>query len=172
MKILIYGAGVVGSTYGWLLHKKGHDVTILARSEKRNALRENGIHIVCQDFRNGERKVSDIIFNPHIIDELSADNDFDYIIVATNKLQLPSVLPSLKAGAGKANIVFFQNNWDSFDEIASYLRPEQYFFGFPFMVGGGRNGLENISLCHSCRTLLRYHMCRWCSAIHQRNRYT
>ena len=99
MKILIYGAGVVGSTYGWLLHKKGHDVTILARSEKRNALRENGIHIVCQDFRNGERKVSDIIFNPHIIDELSADNDFDYIIVATNKLQLPSVLPSLKAGA-------------------------------------------------------------------------
>ncbi|WP_373841247.1 ketopantoate reductase family protein [Bacteroides heparinolyticus] len=157
MKILIYGAGVVGSTYGWLLHKKGHDVTILAHSEKRNALRENGIHIVCQDFRNGERKVSDIIFNPHIIDELSADNDFDYIIVATNKLQLPSVLPSLKAGAGKANIVFFQNNWDSFDEIASYLRPEQYFFGFPFMVGGGRNGLEIRSyisgLKYSCTPL-------------------
>jgi len=24
-------------------------------------------------------------------------------------------------------------------EIAKYLSPEKYFFGFPFMVGGGRN---------------------------------
>ena len=81
-------------------------------------------------FQKWQKKESDVIFSPHIIDELSADNDFDYIIVATNKLQLPSVLPSLKAGAGKANIVFFQNNWDPFDEIASYLRPEQYFSAF------------------------------------------
>ena len=70
MKILIYGAGIVDSTYGWLLHKKGHDVTILVRSGNRNALRKKGIHIVCQDFRNDERKMSDIIFNPHIIDKL------------------------------------------------------------------------------------------------------
>lgn len=39
---------------------------------------------------------------------------------------------------GKAHVLFFQNNWDCFDEIACFLRPELYFFGFPFMVGGGR----------------------------------
>ena len=152
MKILIYGAGVVGSTYGWLLHENGNDVTVLVRKEKKVALAGNGIHIVCQDFRNDTKGVSDVVFKPHVIDELPADNDFDYIIVATNKLQLPSVLPALKAGAGKANIVFFQHNWDAFDEIASYLRPEQYFFGFPFMVGGERNGLE----IHSYISGLKY----------------
>lgn len=31
MKILIYGAGVVGCTYGWQLSKVGCDVTVLVR---------------------------------------------------------------------------------------------------------------------------------------------
>ena len=46
--------------------------------------------------------------------------------------------------AGKAHILFFQNIWDDFDEIARHLLPEQYFFGFPFMAGGGRdeNGIR------------------------------
>ena len=46
-------------------------------------------------------------------------------------------MPVLSQSARKANILFFQNNWDSFDEIANNLASEQYFFGFPFMVGGG-----------------------------------
>ena len=58
--------------------------------------------------------------------------------VSTNKLQLSTILPSLSKSAGKANVVFFQNNWDVFTEIDKYLKPEQYFFAFPFMVGGGK----------------------------------
>lgn len=142
MKILIYGPGVVGSTYGWQLHLQGHDISILVRKEKHELYSKQGIHIICEDFRRREKKISDVIFKPHVIDELSPDNDFDYIIVATNKLQISKVLPVLKERSGKANIVFFLNLWDSFDEIASYLRPEQYFFSFPFMVGGGRNENE------------------------------
>ena len=58
--------------------------------------------------------------------------------VSTNKLQLSTILPSLSKSAGKANVVFFQNNWDVFTEIDKYLKLEQYFFAFPFMVGGGK----------------------------------
>ena len=36
MKILIYGAGVVGCTYGWQLSKAGCDVTVLVRKGKKN----------------------------------------------------------------------------------------------------------------------------------------
>ncbi|MDO4789342.1 MAG: 2-dehydropantoate 2-reductase N-terminal domain-containing protein [Porphyromonas sp.] len=138
MKILIYGPGVVGSTYGWQLHRQGHEISVLVRKEKYELYTKEGIHISCQDFREGRKNVSKIIFRPHVIDELRADNDFDYIIVSTTKLQISEVLPVLKESAGKANIVFFQNIWDYFDEIAGYLRPEQYFFSFPFMLGGGR----------------------------------
>lgn len=35
MKILIYGAGVVGCTYGWQLSKAGCDVTVLVRKGQK-----------------------------------------------------------------------------------------------------------------------------------------
>lgn len=139
MKILIYGAGVTGCTYGWQLSQAGCDVTVLVREGKKKAIDENGINIHCSDFRGGQKKVEQIVFRPHVIERLSADNDYEYIIVSVNNTHLAEVLPVLPKSSGKANILFFQNNWDSFDTIAQYLSPEQYFFGFPFMVGGGRD---------------------------------
>lgn len=138
MKILIYGAGIIGSTYGWQLAVAGHDVTILVKKGQRQSIEEHGIHLVCQDFRGGRKEVVDTVFRPLVIDELDTYNDFEYIIVTTNNMQLSDVLPVLGISAGKAHILFFQNNWDCYEEIDRHLKPEQYFFGFPFMVGGGR----------------------------------
>ena len=134
MKILIYGAGVVGCTYGWQLSKAGCDVTVLVRKGQKEFVQKNGIHIICSDFREKVKKDTDIIFKPTVIDELSSNNDFEYIIVSTNKLQLSTILPSLSKSAGKANVVFFQNNWDVFTEIDKYLKPEQYFFQYRHLV--------------------------------------
>lgn len=139
MKILIYGAGVVGCTYGWQLSSAGCDVTVLVRKGQKELVQKDGFHIICSDFRGKTRKDTDIIFKPTVIDELSSNNEFEYIIVSTNKFQLSSVLPTLSKYAGKANVAFFQNNWDTFNEIDKYLKPEQYFFAFPFMVGGGKD---------------------------------
>lgn len=139
MKILIYGAGVVGCTYGWQLSKAGYDVAVLVRQGQKELIRKEGIHLFCSDFRGGSRKDTDILFTPTVVDGLSPNNDFDFILVSVNKLQLPSVLPVLSKSAGKANVVFFQNNWDVFTEIDKHLMPEQYFFAFPFMVGGGKD---------------------------------
>jgi 2-dehydropantoate 2-reductase len=139
MKILIYGAGIVGCTYGWQLSEAGHDVSILVRKGNRSQVEESGIAIHCTDFRRGQRQVKQIVFHPKVIEKLSSENDYEYIIVSTNNLNLKEVLPVLGESVGKAHILFFQNIWDDFDAIASYLSPEQYFFGFPFMVGGGRD---------------------------------
>jgi len=139
MKLLIYGAGVVGCTYGWQLSEAGHDVTVLVRKGKQQVVEQNGIRIQCDDFRGNEKKSVDIIFHPKAIEELSPENDYEYIIVPTNNLQLKDILPTLGESAGRAHIVFFQNIWDDFEAIANSLSPEQYFFGFPFMVGGGRD---------------------------------
>ncbi len=38
MKILIYGAGVVGCTYGWQLSQAGCDVTVLVRKGQKKKL--------------------------------------------------------------------------------------------------------------------------------------
>ena len=51
MKILIYGAGVVGCTYGWQLSKAGCDVTVLVRKGQKEFVQKNGIHFIWSDFR-------------------------------------------------------------------------------------------------------------------------
>jgi 2-dehydropantoate 2-reductase len=139
MKILIYGAGIVGTTYGWQLSQAGHEVSVLVKKEKKQTVENSGIYLHCTDFRENKRQVIETVFRPQVIDKLSSENEYEFIIVTVNNIQLQQVLPVLSQSAGKANILFFQNNWDSFDEIANYLAPEQYFFGFPFMVGGGMN---------------------------------
>lgn len=139
MKILIYGAGIVGCTYGWQLSEAGCDITVLVRSDKKESIEQEGITINCSDFRSGTKVVKEIDFCPKVIDHLLADNDFEYIIVTTNNLHLTEIVPILKESAGQAHILFFQNMWiDDFREIGKYLSPDQYFFGFPFMAGGGR----------------------------------
>ena len=80
MKILIYGAGVVGCTYGWQLSKAGCDVAVLVRKEQKELVQKDGIRIICSDFREKTRKDTDIIFKPTVIDELSSNNDFEYIL--------------------------------------------------------------------------------------------
>lgn len=40
MKILIYGAGVVGCTYGWQLSKVGYDVTVLVRKGQKELVQK------------------------------------------------------------------------------------------------------------------------------------
>lgn len=147
MKILIYGAGVIGCTYGWQLAKAGCDISILVRKGKKLEIEEKGINIHCTDLRDGKKNVQNIIFQPKVIDTLSADNNFDYIIVTTNNLNLDDVLMTLKESAGKAHILFFQNMWiDEIEKIKNYLSSDQYFFGFPFMAGGGKNqnGINSI----------------------------
>lgn len=153
MKILIYGAGIVGCTYGWQLSEAGYDITVLVRPDKKEDIEREGIAINCSDFRSGKKIVEDVIFRPKVIDYLSEDNDFEYIIITTNNLHLKEILPILKESRGNAHILFFQNMWiDNFNEIEKYLSPNQYFFGFPFMAGGGKES----NTIHSAVSGLKY----------------
>lgn len=142
MKILILGAGVIGCTYGWQLSKVGCDVSFLIRQGKKRILDEEGFKIHCTDYRGQRRHIDEFVFRPNIIEELSPNHDYEYIIVTTNNLYIKDVLSILSQSSGIAHILFMQNIWDDFDEIEKYLLPEQYFFGFPFMAGGGRNKNE------------------------------
>ena len=139
MKILIYGAWIIGTTYGWQLSKAGHDVSVLVKKGKKQIVENNGIYLHCTDFRDNKKQVIETVFRPQVIEGLLPENDYEFIIVTVNIIQLQQILPVLAQSAGKATILFFQNNWDNFDEIANYLAPEKYFFGFPFMAGGGVN---------------------------------
>lgn len=142
MNILIYGAGVIGCTYGWQLTKAGCNVSFFVRKGKKARLDKEGFKIHCTDYRGKEKHIEELFFHPTIIEELSPKHDFEYIIVTTNNLFIKDILPVLSKSAGNAHILFMQNIWNDFEEIEKHLRPEQYFFGFPFMAGGGRTENE------------------------------
>jgi 2-dehydropantoate 2-reductase len=56
MKILVYGAGVIGTLYAARLGSGGHQVTVLARSQRLGDTRQNGL--VIEDVPSGVRSVA------------------------------------------------------------------------------------------------------------------
>jgi ketopantoate reductase len=139
MKLLILGAGVIGASYGWQLAEAGQDVTLLVRAEKK-ALLQDGIPIHCRDERSKPARQVETVFCPKIVESFAPQDGYDLILVCVKSNQLEAVLPMLAHNSGKADILFFQNNWWGDQKIRALLQPEQYFFGFSRLVGGWRTG--------------------------------
>jgi 2-dehydropantoate 2-reductase len=138
-KILILGAGVIGTLYGWQLQKSGCNVTHLIRKSKIDMYKSSGIQIRCLDLRTSKRSVIEEGYHPGFVDSLSKNEKYDFIIVAVNSNQLEDILHMLKNYSGTANIVFLQNMRPGDDElIAKYLDASRYFIAYPFKAGGGR----------------------------------
>jgi ketopantoate reductase len=53
MRILVVGAGVIGSVYAGRLLEAGHSVTLCARGRRFNELHEGGL--ILEDAQTGER---------------------------------------------------------------------------------------------------------------------
>lgn len=140
MRILIIGAGVIGATYGWQLSQAGQDVTLLVRKGTQARIEQDGIPIHCLDLREKPAKQVEVVYHPKLTAEITATDNYELIIVAVKCHQLSSVLPLLQEGqAGNADILFFLNYWSG-EEIEHALPSSSYLFGFPWVVGGGREG--------------------------------
>jgi ketopantoate reductase len=74
MKILVYGAGVIGTTYGWQLAEAGQDVTLLVRSGKK-ASYQDGIQISCRDERSKPARQTDTLFCPSMMSTMLGEID-------------------------------------------------------------------------------------------------
>ena len=103
MKILVYGAGVLGCNLARNLLRAGKDVTLLARGNWAAEIKQNGLRI--KDKFSLRTSVSRI----PVVTELAPDAMYDVIFVVLRYTQLDSVLDTLRANRTK-NIVFVGNN--------------------------------------------------------------
>ena len=99
MKILVYGAGVLGCNLARNLLRAGKDVTLLARGNWAAEIKQNGLRI--KDKFSLCTSVSRI----PVVTELASDAMYDVIFVVLRYTQMDSVLDTLRANRTK-NIGF------------------------------------------------------------------
>ena len=130
MKILILGAGVIGTVYAWQLSEAGHDVSVLVRETKKDVLARDGFEIHYTDERQKPKKIDQVRFLPRVVDDWSSQDRCELIMVCVRAHQLEGLLPKIAERVGNADVLFFQNNWWGDQVISRYLSASQYLFGF------------------------------------------
>lgn len=129
LRILVYGAGPVGSYVTYKLRDAGLDVTILARDKRVDYIRRYGVVLEPSDTgRTTSRKVS-------VIDRLFPEDAYDLVLVAVGKNRYSGVLPFLSANISTPNVLFLGNNVEGPGEMVRLLGRERVLLGFPVMSG-------------------------------------
>src|ERR1700729_1255236 len=100
MKLLVYGAGVTGSMFAARLHEAGHDVSLLARGQRLDALRQHGVQLAEADSPVVRRVPVPVVEHPA--------GGYDLIAVLVRAHQVDAVLES---HAGLEGDVLFLLNW-------------------------------------------------------------
>ncbi len=153
MKILFYGAGVIGSLYASELFsykdiikecindeedkyqiedKTLVEITILARGKRLEGIKKNGIII------DHYLQKKETIENVPVIETLEEEDVYDFIFVIMRKNQVLEILPNLQRNKSK-NIIFLGNNGTGIDDYQDLISKERIILGFP-SAGGRREG--------------------------------
>ncbi|MNV26077.1 2-dehydropantoate 2-reductase [compost metagenome] len=123
-RILIFGAGVIGSMYAIKLIEAGFDVSLFAHSNRYKSLRENGLQYI------EKGTVRSIQVN--VIDTLENDDVYDFIFVTVRYDRSEAALLALKDNQSK-NIVTMTSNSIGFsswlDIVGDRLLPAFPGFG-------------------------------------------
>lgn len=129
MKILVYGAGPLGSVFAAKLHQGGHDVSILARGQRLTDLREHGV--VIHNTINDEWVTARV----NVVEQLAPDDEYDLIMVIMRKNNALDILPILAANTRTPNILFLMNNAAGPEQFIAAVGRERVLVGFPSSAG-------------------------------------
>ncbi len=140
MKILVFGRGVIGTTYGWALEQAGHEVEFLVRPG-RAAEYGPTVSLDLLDARRrllGERVVRE--WPIALRETLEPDHDFDLILLSVGHHRLAAAAELLAPRIGAATVLVLGNVWDEPTAAVAPLPLDQVAWGFPLAGGGFENG--------------------------------
>ena len=127
MRILVFGAGVLGCNLARNLLRAEKDVTLLARGQWAETIRKNGLRIKDRfSLYTSVRRIP-------VVTALAPEDNYDVIFVVARYTQLETVLPALRAN-GTKNIVFVGNNVRA-AETAARLPEKNVLFAFALSAG-------------------------------------
>ena len=130
MRILVFGAGVIGSLYGALLAEAGYDVSVYARGRRLESLLQNGL----QYRSGGEIRTATV----KVLPEVAPDDSYDLIFLTVRENQLHTALSELRQNCSPA-IVTMVNSLETYDEWEKICGEGRIIPAFPG-AGGGFDG--------------------------------
>jgi 2-dehydropantoate 2-reductase len=138
MRILVYGAGVLGCNLANDFYQNGKDVTLLARGKWYETIKRDGLKIKNQ-LRLGKITTAKI----KVVSELKPEDRYDVIFVVMRYTQLEAVIPILKENESE-NIVFVGNNVNP-REYSGALPDKNVLFAFA-LSAGHRDAVKVVSI--------------------------
>jgi ketopantoate reductase len=128
-KILVYGAGPLGSLFAARLQQGGNELSILARGKRLAELREHGIVLV--DVQTDEQTVTRV----NVVETLAPEDAYDLVLVMMRKNHALQILPMLAANRHTPNVLFLMNNAAGPGALVEALGKERVLIGFPNSAG-------------------------------------
>ena len=137
MRLLIYGAGVIGSLYAALFAQAGLETSLYARGKRLETLQTDGLLYL--DKRQIQK--ADVT----ILSELQSGDRYDFIFLTVRENQLIQALNELKANQSPC-IVTMVNSIDDYGKWESICGKGRILPAFPGAGGGIRDGVLDAAL--------------------------
>jgi 2-dehydropantoate 2-reductase len=144
MRILVVGAGVIGSVYAARLLEAGHTVTVCARGRRLAQLRDGGL--ILQDAETGRRAA-------HKVDAVATPDGVacDLALVAVCRDQMVSTLPLL--ANMDADVMYFGNAAGLTQTLAGAIG-KRTLFGFPAAGGVREDAVVRFVVIRAQKTMV------------------
>lgn len=140
MNILIIGLGVIGTTYGYLFQKAGHNVEHYIRNTSSgNKIKELNVELFDGRTETKGVKIKD---KYKVIN--AAGKEYDFIFAAIPSGNINGVIEELKGKEISGTLVFGCGIWQDYSYIKYIMEGWNYILGYP--VAGG-NIINNTLNC-------------------------
>ncbi len=144
-KILIVGSGAVGSFYGSLFLRAGHNVTFLAKGKRLESLKNEGLKVDSYKFGQYSLKVD-------VTDK--AQGSFDYLIFCVKSHDTYSACEQVKNNVHENSIfVSFQNGVENVEILSEFFGAEK-IIGASVFIGAAIE--ESGKLIHSAHGIVTF----------------
>ncbi len=120
MRVLVIGAGIIGSIYGWALSEAGHYVVHLMRSGRAAAFRD-GLPLDMFDRRKGHKRNFRGLYKLHAVETVSPRDTFEFVIVPVKHYVLVQTLKEVIPLVGAAEFLLLTQNWRGTNDIDPIL---------------------------------------------------
>ena len=128
MRVLVVGAGIIGSIYGWALAEGGHHVVHLVRSGRAAAFRD-GLPLDVFDRRKGHKRNFRGLYRLNAVETLSPTDTFELVIVPVKHYALVQTLKEIVPRVGAAEFLLLTQNWRGTNDIDPILPRARYVYG-------------------------------------------